>query len=219
MRKATEALDDPAVVSRALGACLPCELLREWGVQRESLDSQDIRALLRLLAELRELGGDPDAWRGHLARRLEELCDAPVSLVIELKRHDVTPVLDDKPSCSDFVSPLHAVSHGLDAGARERFYREVYFTDHSTDDALGGVVPLYGTAFTVRRGDVVSDRMWNRSFSANERWRANGLDDFILSMVPVPELNVLSSIEVYRGRGRRFSERERSSPKQPARSS
>jgi hypothetical protein len=28
--------------------------------------------------------------------------------------------------------------------------------------------------------------------------RANGLDDFILSMVPVPERRVISSVEVYR---------------------
>jgi DNA-binding CsgD family transcriptional regulator len=174
-----------------------------------ALDSQDIRALLRLLAELRELGSDPDAWRKHLAQRLEVLCATPVSLVIELRRNDVTPEVDDKPSCADFVTAVHSVAHGLDTSSLERFYREVYYIDHRTDDALFGVVPLYGTAFTVQRGDVITDRKWNRSFSANERFRANGIDDFVLSMVPVPELNVISSMELYRSPGRRFSERER----------
>jgi len=70
-------------------------------------------------------------------------------------------------------------------------------------------VPLYGTTFTARRGDVVTDRKWDRSFSANERFRANGFDDFVMSMVPVPELKVLSTIEIYRGRGRRFGQREK----------
>jgi DNA-binding CsgD family transcriptional regulator len=121
----------------------------------------------------------------------------------------VTPRPDEAPSCVDFVTALHSVSHGLDSGSRERFFREIYYIDHQTDDALGGVVPLYGTTFTARRGDVVSDRKWERSFSANERFRANGFDDFVLSMVPVPELNVLSSIEIYRGPGRRFGQREK----------
>jgi DNA-binding CsgD family transcriptional regulator len=174
-----------------------------------SLVSQDIRALLRLVAELRELGRDPQAWRTHLAQTLEALCDAPVSLVIELQRNDVTPSLDEPPTCADFVTELHSVSHGLDVGSRERFYREIYCIDHRTDDALSGMVPLYGTTFTALRGDVVSDRKWQRSFSANERFRSNGFDDFVLSMVPVPELNVLSSIEIYRGPGRRFGQREK----------
>lgn len=174
-----------------------------------SLDSQDIRALLRLLAELRELGSDPQAWRAHLAQSLEALCAAPISLVIELRQNDVTPSMDKAPSCVDFVTALHSVSHGLDVNSRERFFRDIYYIDHQTDDALGGIVPLYGTAFTTRRGDVVSDRQWQRSFSANERFRPNGIDDFVFSMVPVPELNVLSSIEIYRGPGRRFGQREK----------
>jgi DNA-binding CsgD family transcriptional regulator len=130
-------------------------------------------------------------------------------LVIELRRNSVTPSLEQQPSCADFVTALHSVSHGLDAGSRERFYREIYYTDHRTDDALSGMVSLYGSTFTARRADVVSDRQWDRSFSANERFRPNGFDDFVLSMVPVQELNVFSSIEVYRGPGRRFGQREK----------
>jgi hypothetical protein len=188
------------------------ELRLNWVVRRSgrdvspSLDSQDVRGLLRLLAELRELGEDPDAWRAHLAKSLEALCDAPVSLVIELRRNDVTEAIDEQPSCADFVTSLHAVTHGLGVRERERFYRDIYFIDHRTDDALSGMVPLYRSAFTAARADVVSDRKWDRSFSANERFRPN---DFVLSMVPVPELHVLSSIEVYRGRGRRFAQREK----------
>jgi hypothetical protein len=56
-----------------------------------SLDSQDIRALLRLLAELRELGREPEAWRMHLAESLETLCAAPISLCSQQRTRRSTP--------------------------------------------------------------------------------------------------------------------------------
>ncbi|MET0386852.1 MAG: helix-turn-helix transcriptional regulator [Polyangiales bacterium] len=174
----------------------------------EALRTDDVRALLRLLAELRELGADPEAWRTHLTQRLEQLCAAQVSLVLELKVNTQTAA-EQVTNCADVVTPLQTVDYGLDTDVRARFYRDVYFTDHSADDALSGIVPLYGSVFTVLRSDVISDRGWNRSSSANERWRPLGFDDFVLSMVPVPALQVVSSMEVYRGRGRRFTQRDR----------
>jgi DNA-binding CsgD family transcriptional regulator len=112
-------------------------------------------------------------------------------------------------TCSQAVTPLQAIDHGLDASVRDRFYRDVYFTDHQTDDALGRIVPLYGTSFTVCRSDVVADGHWDRSASANDRFRAFGCDDFVMSMAPVNALGVISSLEVFGGPGRRFGERER----------
>jgi hypothetical protein len=52
-------------------------------------------------------------------------------------------------NCAEAVTPLQAVDHGLDASFRERFYRELYFIDHRTDDALCAMLPLYGSAFIV----------------------------------------------------------------------
>ena len=112
-------------------------------------------------------------------------------------------------NCAEAVTPLQAVDHGLDASLRDTFYRELYFIDHRTDDALSAMVPLYGSAFTVSRQNVIGDRHWDRSISANERFRPLRCDDFVMSMMPVASLGVISSMEVYRDRGVRFSERER----------
>lgn len=172
-----------------------------------SLDSRDIRVLLRLLGELRELGADPAAWRAHLAARLEQLCAADKVVLSELRVN--TQPREQTTNCAEAVSALQMVDHGIDAGQRERFYRDLYFTDHTQDDVLGNIVPLYGTAFTILRADVVSDRKWNRSAFANERYRRFRCDDFVMSMAPVERLGVISSMELYRPAGRRFEDRER----------
>lgn len=173
---------------------------------RDHLTSADVRALLRLLSELRELGADPGAWRAHLVASLEALCGAQVAVISELR---VNVDVEHATNCAEAVTSLQAVDHGIDVALRERFYRNLYFIDHRTDDALSAVVPLYGSAFTVRRQNVIGDRHWERSVSANERFRPLGCDDFVMSMMPVASLGVISSMEIYRDRGVRFSERER----------
>jgi DNA-binding CsgD family transcriptional regulator len=174
---------------------------------RDHLSSADVRALLRLLSELRELGADPGAWRAHLVSNLEALCGASVAVISEL-RVNANPERA-ATNCAEAVTPLQSVDHGLDASVREQFYRDLYFIDHRTDDALNAIVPLYGSAFTVSRQNVIGDRHWDRSISVNERFRPLGCDDFVMSMMPVTALGVISSMEVYRDRGTRFGERER----------
>jgi len=174
---------------------------------RDHLSSADVRALLRLLGELRELGADPGAWRAHLVTHLAALCGAQVAVTAEL-RVNANPE-QAATNCAEAVTPLQAIDHGLDGSLREKFYRELYFIDHRTDDALCAMVPLFGSAFTVTRQNVIGDRHWERSVSANQRFRPLGCDDFVMSMMPVASLGVISSMEVYRGRGVRFSERER----------
>lgn len=174
---------------------------------RDHLSSADVRALLRLLAELRELGADPAAWRAHLVASLEAMCGAHVAVTTELRVNDNAD--HAATNCAEAVTPLQAIDHGIDASARERFYRDLYFIDHQTDDALSAIVPLYGSSFTVTRDSVITDRHWDRSACANDRFRPLGCDDFVMSMMPVPALGVISSMEMYRGRGARFSERER----------
>lgn len=174
---------------------------------RDHLSSADVRALLRLLGELRELGAEPGAWRAHLVANLEALCGARVAVISEL-RVNANPERA-ATNCAEAVTPLQSVDHGLDASLRGAFYRDLYFIDHRTDDALSAIVPLYGSAFTVSRQNVIGDRHWERSISVNERFRPLGCDDFVMSMMPVESLGVISSMEVYRDRGVRFSERER----------
>lgn len=173
----------------------------------DSLEARDVRSLLRLLGELREMGNEPQAWRAHLATNLEALCGAETVVVGELLQN--RGVAADVVTCAEVVTSLQMIDHGLDASARERFFRDIYFIDHAKDDALGAVVPLYGSAFTVARANLLEDRAWERSFSANERFRSLGYDDFILSMAPVGSLDVICTLDVYRAPGKRFTARER----------
>lgn len=172
----------------------------------DALQARDIRALFHLLGELRELGSEPAAWRGHLVATLAQLCSASVVVIAELR---VDFGAASSGNCADVVRPLQAIDHGLPAAQRERFYREVYFTDHATDDTLDGIVPLYGSAFTILRGDVVAAQRWERSFVANERYRRFDCDDFVMSMMPASGLGVVSSLELFRGPGVLFAPRER----------
>lgn len=172
-----------------------------------SLDAKDVRSLLRLLGELRELGQTPGEWRAHLVATLPELCRADVAIIAELKVK--VEAIEGSTNCGHVVTPLQIVDHGIDDSTRERFIRDLYFTDHETDDALGAIVPLYGSAFTVQRRDLVGDRHWDRSYIANERYRPLDCDDFVMSMAPVTPYGVISSLEVFRGPGERFTGRER----------
>src|SRR5690349_15372522 len=104
---------------------------------RDHLTSADVRALLRLLGELRELGADPGAWRAHLVASLEALCGASVAVISELRVNENAG--QAATNCAEAVTPLQAIDHGLDASFRERFYRELYFIDHRKDDALTAI--------------------------------------------------------------------------------
>jgi DNA-binding CsgD family transcriptional regulator len=178
------------------------------------LDADDVRQLFRLTGELRELGNDPAAWRAHLAAELEGLCRAQIVVVCELL---VNPALRETTAtaaavgdCAQAVRPLQIRDQGLDPGARQSFFDDLYWTDHRNDDALEGIVRLYGTAFTVLRRDLVTDQRWYRSTMANERYRKHHCGDFIMSMVPVTDLGVICSVELFRPwRGPGFSPRDR----------
>ena len=103
--------------------------------------------------------------------------------------------------------PPQIRDRGLPPTTRQRFYEEIYWTSHRLDDTLAPIIDLYGTAFTVRRADVVDDGRWQRSIMANERYRRHGCGDFIMSMAPVDHLGVVCWLEVFRAWGEPASPR------------
>jgi DNA-binding CsgD family transcriptional regulator len=168
------------------------------------LDADDIRALFQLTGELRELGGDPAAWREHLAASLERVCGAQVVVVSELA---VNPAVrgpkatPEEANCATAVTPLQIRDRGLEPAKRQSFFDDLYWSSHRIDDTLLPIIDLYGTAFTVRRSDIVDDRRWLRSLMANERYRRHGCGDFTMSMAPVEHLGVICGLEIYRAWG------------------
>jgi hypothetical protein len=162
------------------------------------LEADDIRALFQLTGELRELGSDPAAWRERLAGALERLCGAHVVVVSELL---VNPAVrgrkvtkPEEAHCGAAVSPLQIRDRGLPPATRQRFYDDLYWSSHRLDDTLVPIIGLYGTAFTVLRGEIVDDGRWRRSVMANERYRRHGCGDFVMSMAPVDHLGVICGL-------------------------
>src|SRR3954451_23127864 len=50
----------------------------------ERLKLRDVRAIFRLVGELREVGADPNAWRPHMVKRLLEIVQAQVVVSSEV---------------------------------------------------------------------------------------------------------------------------------------
>lgn len=208
----TLATEPTIPLKRGVGAELPSTLASiAMATSGGSLAVNDVRALLRLVGELRELGADPLAWRSHLAESLERLCQARAVYVGELAPQAAPPSAEQATlRCVDMIQVVQAIDRGLDAGERGRFYDDVVWHEHGPSDPLAAIVPLYGTSFSVGRRDLVDDRAWYASALANERFRAHDCDDFILSMVAVPGTGLLATFELFRPWQRSpFGERER----------
>jgi hypothetical protein len=52
--------------------------------ESSSLRARDVRAILRLVGECRDLGDDCAAWRGHLIAELSRLADADLAMAGEM---------------------------------------------------------------------------------------------------------------------------------------
>jgi DNA-binding CsgD family transcriptional regulator len=178
-------------------------------MKQGSLPLADVRALLRLLGELRELGA-PEDWRRHLAESLETLCGARAVLVGEL--NVLRPVAWGRRALTGHrqgLKVLHRELRGVAGSDQPRFDEEVIWGTHGPNETISGQWSRYGERFTASRKELVSDRIWYRSELANERFRPLDCDDFIVHMLPVPALDALASIKLFRAWGDRpFSARD-----------
>jgi DNA-binding CsgD family transcriptional regulator len=183
-----------------------------WGLE-QSVRLTDVRALLELLAEVRELGASPAAWRAHLASELGRLCGARAVVSSELRpRAPSSPAEQEATTsgnCQAAVQTAVVACSGVGEGEAAGFFDDVIWYDHASDHTLSSLLPLYGTTFVRGRSDLASDRSWYRSPLANERFRKHDCDDFILAMCAVPGAGVICSLELFRPWGAaRFTERE-----------
>lgn len=170
------------------------------------LHADDVRALLRLVGEVRELGASSTAWRAHLASSLQRLCGCRATLALELIFPAVHPLGERWNACRLLMAD--SAESGIAAGERDRFYDEVLWYD-GVDNTLDDLVPLYGTPFTRSRPELVGDDRWYRSPVANESFRTHDCDDFIVSMVPVTP-HIHASLMLFRSwRDRPFGAREK----------
>lgn len=184
-----------------------------WGVN-QSLALSDVRALLQLLGEVRELGSDPAAWRAHLARELSRLCGARAVVSSELSVRQPKSAAQQRAvsagTCEAAVTSLVVGQSGVDRSQEQAFMGDVFWYDHHSDHTLNGLLPLYGSTFVRTRAELSEDRAWYRSALANERFRRHDCDDFIMAMSAVPGGGIICSLELFRPWGApRFTDRER----------
>jgi DNA-binding CsgD family transcriptional regulator len=172
------------------------------------LHAHDVRALLRLLGEVRELGSSPSAWRAHLASSLQRLCGCRATLVLELVFPATHPPTDHWHARRSIANLADFGDSGVDAEGRQRFYEDILKYDHAAEDTLNALVPLYGTRYTRSRPELVGDERWYRSSIANQQFRAHDCDHFIVSTVPVSP-DTCASLALFRAWGDRpFDARE-----------
>jgi DNA-binding CsgD family transcriptional regulator len=173
-------------------------------VEDGTLATTDVRALLRLVGELRELGAQPPRWRRHLVESLARLCGTRAALAGELQ------ISRSSPDTREGIRLVHREEAGVGPLAIEAFENQVVWNTHGPNEAIAGSWSAYAGPFTAARRQLVDDQRWYQTALAHEQFRSFDCDDFIVSMMPIPSVRVMTSIKLFRGWGdRRFAPRER----------
>ncbi len=189
----------------------------------------DVRALLRLSGEVRELGGDPEAWRRHLLAELCRLCGGtlgvafehwtPRGVSLEDVRHEWSYVkcVDRDPSPTErSLRNAHVVDSGF-ATERDRayYYEHIYQGDTFDDPAWGGIFTRVraengpSDGFTHTSDELVDRRTWDTSPFVQERARACGLGHYVLSTRFLYGLGCIVGVQIARPWGEKpFTLRE-----------
>lgn len=160
----------------------------------------DLRAVLRLVGECRELGADALAWRTHLADQMCRLIGARMGVVVEFggERRGVGTI-------------LQSVEVGWDSAEVQALWlRNQQEQRYRSDPVVRRVFLHMFPHGTCLRRQAVPDRIWYRSALFNDFHRAFGIDDSITSFHPAAGAGrAVCSLVVYRAPGdRRYSQRQ-----------
>jgi DNA-binding CsgD family transcriptional regulator len=138
----------------------------------ERLRLSQVRAVFRLVGEVRELGADTLVWRRHMIATLCRLLDAPVGMGGEIP--------------PDSITPTAAVDMGWGTARDRREWLEFMAGgDDAVDPIVVNSLARRGRNYSLSRRQLVSDRHWYGTNHFELRRRA-GLDDCIASSVPLP---------------------------------
>ena len=149
--------------------------------------SDDVRALLRIMGELRELSPDVETQGQHLIDQFCTLCGTEVGFVHVLK---VT------------TGGKLKFARSIGGGAFDDRMREVLRQYLEFGQARDPLVAAYkdrmGETATHFRDELVSDRDWYRSAHAMEFVRGIGLDMSIAGVYAWPEHDAISGFGLHR---------------------
>lgn len=145
------------------------------GMKTNGLRHADVRDLLRLVGEVRDLGVDELAWRRHACGRLAGLLGATVGMSIQARFAPGGPI----------------VAAMVDLGWQSEAQRQVYHRwlgcpAFGTDPGMAHLARRGNATFLFARRDAIADRDWYAAAGVSEFRRAAGVDDCLLSSVSVP---------------------------------
>jgi DNA-binding CsgD family transcriptional regulator len=167
----------------------------------DTVSIAELRRLLRLAGELRELPFGSPEQRRHALEGLGALVGAPVGLWLDL---------------DGFLSARPVIRNALDIGwsgvsERDVFLRYCQDQTIAVDPSLEPIArTMHGPFYTPSRRQVVDDRTWYRSEHVQEFRRAARVDDFIYGGHLTDDGDRAQGFSLHRPWGERpFSERER----------
>lgn len=177
------------------------------GAPVKYLAAADVRALFRLVGELRELGSQPLLWRRHLVDSLAALCGARATMAGEA-------IFELGARGRGGIRILQHETHGVAPSDGVAFKDNVCWNTHgrSRPADVEDIVwsRLYRSPVLAARRELVDDREWYRSEIANDFFRPFDCDDYIKSIVPLPNLRVHVHLKAFRAwNDHPFEDRER----------
>jgi DNA-binding CsgD family transcriptional regulator len=145
--------------------------------KRVTLRASEIRDIMRLLGEVRELGIQPELWRSHAAQGLIKLTDARVCICGE---HFISRENTDQTWL------VGLVDLGWEKSQAQVFYQYLADGSIAQDPLQKALIPISTRCFTRRRRDLVDDQTWyDAPATTTVRQNAN-VDDLIYSRWPLP---------------------------------
>src|SRR4051812_42898672 len=140
----------------------------------QGLRLRDIRAVFRLVGEVRELGADPRAWRRHMLEQLRRATGTMVGHATET----VHPFDLKMPAMEDIVEVGWPGESERELGQR---YLEAGL--EGADPSIPNIFRLQaaGRPFTRTRRQILADGPWYRSGHIDVFRRPLGVDDFVVS--------------------------------------
>lgn len=165
------------------------------------LKAADVMTCFRIASECRDLGADAHAWQNHLAEQVRDALNAHVVIA-----GNTLHLAAGKEPVS-----LSTIRVGWRDDAAQRAWRE--YADSvplQRTPEYSRIVGARAPRFVLTRDDVWDRAAWYRSRTYNERHLPSGIDDYILSIVAVPAIDLFHSLWVHRAVGERpFNTRER----------
>jgi hypothetical protein len=143
------------------------------------LKASEVRDVMRLVGEVREIGRDPMAWRSHAAQGLIGLTGANVAISIQSRFSKHGP---------DIIAMTDAGYES--AEQRQTLYDWLASPEFPTDPYMVAMVQCGNSTFVGGRRQFVDDSDWYRAPTVSEVRRMGNCDDCVLSSVVLPDGSV-----------------------------